>query len=627
MAKKGAISSKIKQERKLLRFAARSLRVRYQRILDEMEYWDKVHTSGLLEEYAKQFSGIKRELGVEAQKKMDDDESVPTLRTALNDFTEFEDEIDNGIPLQTLPQTLATFKEWADYLAPSDSDQATNLQVNWWVYFRTALEQRMVPQYRYFLERVDIIARDCYYPLLIAVEKLIKETLEEHQGWLSPMTVLEFGEFYRTLSSRFAPIPYIFIPFDRFDNVWNLCAVHHEVAHDFYHKLNLFEESVPLIQDDSSAQLPPVARRFQENVKHQMGQVALTEAEKVVAEFIKPEVYRHWLEEIFADMIGIMLAGPIYIRSLQEILVDDDIIAFSKKDYPSTFLRILINVIFVTGKLKYLNTNVPQEDEMLELLSRWLGTFSRETATVTPLSSQENRDLQNSWFDGSSSKQDFVLQALHRATAELVQQMKDNRIKLLDKEKKKFNIFHKESETDEIVNRLTAVGLMGWLIKLVNVIWEAKLTSGGMSLQRINDRMECMEYQRLFQKDTEDRDQLHPNQRKKLRDAIETDIRRAAESLKGREYATCEPRYLVPAARLAFEESVLQNKEILQETRIRQFFMDSLHERSEVSNKFKRLSETAEKNWEEHSRRAHQDYTVMQTHQLVIQMGFRQRRR
>ena len=547
---KTAIPARV--ESKLLRYVSRDLRLRYQRMIDDISYWEKLQVSYFLNQYVKQFSDVKNKVDRNIEFNGDEAEEVQEKKAGVSfsynkKLVEMlEVRVSDGFEREKLSEVQVFYKKLADRLLVTDSLDRTGVQTSWWTYFRIALEQRMVPQYHHFLEKVDIIARDCYYPLLKAAEDLTGKKLGKHLAWQSPpMVVLKSGEFYRALSSRYAPISFIFVPFDRMDNVWNLCAIHHEVGHDFFHKLNSLKE----------VDEPAVALHFRSNVKAQMEGPDLSEEELSVSQFLGSETYLGWLEEIFADMMGIMLAGPTYSSSLQEILFDDNITAFVSHDYPSTYMRILINLIFAGGQLGYL-------EESLALLEEWFSTFanSNNEPVGGELSIKAQEALMQRWLGQVAASEQLAnsaFEALLKATHDLVEQMNAQKKELQNIKEKAFRAFKPST-----VNELTVAGVLGWLIKLIDACWQAELVPNtGINLQKI--------YKEMKPPDNEG-------------------IKQAAGKLKEMNRVDCRPRYLVPAVRQAFEALMLRGKADF-EGELRQIFLDSLNERPEVANEFKRL--------------------------------------
>ncbi|MEW5959402.1 MAG: hypothetical protein AB1801_16895 [Chloroflexota bacterium] len=565
---------------KLLCCAARSLSLRYGQVIEDMNYWDNIHSSHMLQKYDKQLTRVRDNI----DKKIDFDrkqswevldqeqKSNESISYARQLVEAFEAAVRQDWDPEKLPKFRAFYKARADHLSTNPADESS-LQAAWWIYFRLALEERMVPKYNNFLDKVDIIARDCYFYLLRAIGIIEigqdkKLRLEEQQAWLaSPVTILRIGGVYGTLSSRYAPVPYIFVPFDRMNNVWNLCAIHHEVAHDFFHKLNSLKD-----RNESLT----VAEHFRDRVQAKLKDLALedpnlkTEVE-AVSQFLSNR-YLDWLEELFADMIGIMLAGPTYINSLLEILFDDNVGAFVSHEYPSTYMRVIINLIFAGGQLGYVS-------ETLALLREWLTVFGDPQAgsNAGDLPEKSRQVLMKLWLNQKTSTQPTILdafQTLFQAVDDLTRQLNVQKNELRRPQINLMAFAKKPNGDQQQLISLTPVGVMLWLLKFVEACWQAELVPGraDISLQKIYTHME------------------HPDNEF---------IKRTAQTLSGDEVkpmkrVECRPRYLVPATRLAFERLVLEPESELKIANLRKIFSDSLQEDADVTNVFEALAGAVE---------------------------------
>lgn len=565
MGKSGSHSAKKKTPKAkpgpdLLYLALRSLRLRYQRIANDIKDWQRLHSSHMLNRYTKQIDSVTAKIGY---KKTDQEEFAkdsnhpPGVHSRLTDIEKYENQIENDFSPENIPEFFKCYQEWVKDLSgrannlPRLSQNQVGFQTNW-EYFKQALQQRLMPEYGYFLEKVDMIARDCYYPLLKAFEDITGKQLDQKRGWLSPVAVLKFDTIYYTLSTRYTPIPYIFIPFDRMDNIWNLCAIHHEVAHDFFHKLNY------LVDPDEITPSLLVAETFANNVRQNMKKKNLTAAETAVAQYVGEQSYIDWLEEIFADFIGLILAGPVYLCSLQEIQVDENVAAREKK-YPPIYFRMLLNAIIAGDKLGF-----KQEAETLR--RRWADVYGEEKilAGIRNEVNQEKKKPKNKYID-----------------------------KLL-----------KPNQTvDPNLDDLTLQGIKQWLTRLVDSCWEASLAPADqekLTLQKIYAQLIKTDYEKLADLQAVDK------RRKKqgvVNDTLRKNICNTREQLKAIKRAECRPRYLVPAVRLAYEAWILNKTTVVMESsdcpdrysdmeidwdqQIQEVFFDSVRELPEVADAFK----------------------------------------
>ena len=122
------------------------------------------------------------------------------------------------------------------------------------------------------------------------------------------------------LGKQINPFPLIQLPYHRLVNPWTLGAILHEVAHGLQTDLNL-RQAVPLA----------IARRL-----HQAGMSPLV---------IK--TWCRWHSEMWADMCGLLLGGPVAVESLMDIAARSPEITLlfrTDKPHPTPFLRIFINL-------------------------------------------------------------------------------------------------------------------------------------------------------------------------------------------------------------------------------------------------------------------------------------------
>lgn len=597
-------SSYICQSPELFLYATHSLKLSYQQINDDLKYWKLLQSIYWYDAYQKQFDCLERFLTLPVQ-KVDELEFQIRKKEHLADF-------------------WSAYKEAKKILGEQNQDgKDYDFIQEKWADFRWAFEQRLIPEYAQFLTTVDIIARDCYYPLLKVIELITHQRLKEPSGWLSPITVLKLNNRYEIKSIRISPVPLIVIPFDRMSNVWNLCAIHHEVAHDFFFKLTHLPQYIEMynhicedeayiekvkakmdriypfkileeirdivqkirsdststqIQQKLEAQLPPkwreqlsgpvlknwsdmlVGQSFDEaktklqnsfeiildqllailytdQVKKE--QPILTVAKMVHLLYIIERIdYGGWLNELYADMIGLMLAGPAYINSFQDILFQEDVHTIFLKKYPSNYFRILFLLIFAEEKLGY-------TAEVQVLKQRWYATFDEK--------------------EGLKKIRDWAAETM-QTEEELLP-----RFAPID---------------------ITVEGIEGWLCYLVKSCWKAELARDSygakISLAKIYHAMEVMEYQELLGQQPKKDKRLTKREREKLRQKIKETFIKAENDLRCFRFPQLRPRYLVPVLRRVFEEKVFFDSPDSQwESKLRRIFLESVSERPEVTNAFR----------------------------------------
>lgn len=229
-----------------------------------------------------------------------------------------------------------------------------------WDFFRDKLELRFSPNFKEPLWIADTVAWDCYRPVMeMASDKGI---LPKSQFREPPLTYLtaEFspatwvrasrpndGRDYE-LGTATLPIPAIELPWDHVANTWEFLSIHHEVGHDL----------------EADLQLRPTLMLSLQTVLGNAG---------VPPNRIK--IWQAWGGEVFADLVGLQLAGPAFAEALMNLLLlpVQMVTAYSTEDpHPTHYPRILLNAA-------YMRTLVPGQSEIeqhaSDLESRWKGYY------------------------------------------------------------------------------------------------------------------------------------------------------------------------------------------------------------------------------------------------------------
>jgi hypothetical protein len=215
-----------------------------------------------------------------------------------------------------------------------------------WDFFRDMLELRMYPSLKEPLAIADTVAWDCYRPVL---NKANEFGILSHDRFREPPLVYLTAEFspatwvrgsapndQRPQNPTFflgdrrtkLPIPVIEIPWDHVVNLWEFLSLHHEVGHDIEADLGL--RNVLL---NSLAQ--------------QLAQAGVPESRIIL--------WQKWEAEIFADLIGLLLAGPAFAYSMVNLLLLPPMLVttYNPDDpHPSHYVRIFINTAFIKTLLQ-----------------------------------------------------------------------------------------------------------------------------------------------------------------------------------------------------------------------------------------------------------------------------------
>jgi hypothetical protein len=169
--------------------------------------------------------------------------------------------------------------------------------------YRDAIGQRGLAPYASSLAALDKLAADCFVPIVRRAQEL--GLVEEIARATSPICCLQGGysptAWARKQETRWRapfPSPLLFVPADRVGTPWSWMLVPHEIGHHV--AMMLFGSGQPLAQE-------------WRNVLYQLAYQATGHAQHA-------GLWKQWAPEIFADMCGVLLAGPSFVSALQETL-------------------------------------------------------------------------------------------------------------------------------------------------------------------------------------------------------------------------------------------------------------------------------------------------------------------
>jgi hypothetical protein len=231
-----------------------------------------------------------------------------------------------------------------------------------WNYFRGKLDARLTPQFQHSLWTADLIAHDCYKTVMSAVEDRdipLRATGAEGNSLQitgeAPLPYLEGGmrgvATYRRYSptpfagimfrdgnerNRFLPIAVIELPAEVAQSMWDLIVLAHEVSHDIDGDLNTLHDDLPNALE-----------------------AALTDVDATRA-----KNWKGWALETFADLMALRLMGPAYAHYCFQLLVKENVTADATLQYPSSYLRLLLVLMYLREELGY-------KDEADEIEKNW----------------------------------------------------------------------------------------------------------------------------------------------------------------------------------------------------------------------------------------------------------------
>ena len=219
-----------------------------------------------------------------------------------------------------------------------------------WDFFRDKLELRFLPEFADALWCADTIAWDCYRPVMdravqagiVAPEVVREPPLTYLTAEFSPATWVRGsrpndGRNYQ-LGTSLLPIPTIEIPWDHIQNVWELLSLHHEVGHDIEADLKLRPKLLATLEAALVSGGVSTERR---------------------------KVWASWQGEIFADLVGLQLAGPAFCDAMVNLLLlpRSQVVTFRAADpHPTHYVRLLL-------LCQYARTLVPGRQEIEDHVS------------------------------------------------------------------------------------------------------------------------------------------------------------------------------------------------------------------------------------------------------------------
>jgi hypothetical protein len=241
-----------------------------------------------------------------------------------------------------------------------------------WDFFRTKLAQRFVPIFADTLLVSDLITHDCYREVMDKAEKVSANSKLGLRDY--PLTYLLSGyspitwprnRQLKQIDYRILPIPIVGIPWDHIENPWEFLSLHHEVSHDIDVDLNELSQKLGLhlYQALNSKKVPDT----------------------------RAGVWKRWSNEIFADFMGILLAGPPFVSFLASFMTlpPANTCDFSDSSaHPTPYLRVLLNAELIQRGTFGHESNVyidRLKAEWIELYGQFSGNlteFTRDFAIV-----------------------------------------------------------------------------------------------------------------------------------------------------------------------------------------------------------------------------------------------------
>jgi hypothetical protein len=134
-------------------------------------------------------------------------------------------------------------------------------------------------------------------------------------------------------------------------NLWEFLSLHHEVGHDLEIDLKLRPALLLSLQSTLAKANVPTQRVM---------------------------VWQAWQAEMFADLVGLQLAGPAFGDALFNLLLlpASQVIAYNATDpHPTHYVRILMNAAYARTLVKNRREVIQQADE---IEARWKGLYGEQ---------------------------------------------------------------------------------------------------------------------------------------------------------------------------------------------------------------------------------------------------------
>jgi hypothetical protein len=224
-----------------------------------------------------------------------------------------------------------------------------------WDFYRGKFQLRFSPDFKDSLRIADLVAWDCYRPVLedaadlgiIARAPLREPPLCYYEAEFSPATWVRGSEPSdlrdRQGGTILTPIPVIGLPWDHAENLWDFLSLPHEVGHDLEADLKLRPALVHSLENTLRDGVPDT----------------------------RVQVWKAWVAETFADLVALQLVGPAFLESLMNLLLLPlgMVTTYNSADpHPTHYVRILMGAAYVRGLIQ---GDQPAEVRQRQELSRY----------------------------------------------------------------------------------------------------------------------------------------------------------------------------------------------------------------------------------------------------------------
>jgi hypothetical protein len=170
-----------------------------------------------------------------------------------------------------------------------------------WRAYRTLIQQRYARIYDDVLRITDILARDYFFSFLRSPR--LKRARIRYTDEAVPLTFLGRSEdyFYTYTVTTERPIAIVSVPTSGIQSAWSWLALPHEIGH------NITANTIGFLKE-ITGKLDKQLRRHRYHID---GKPPLGVSHAKMFEYL----WHAWMDEVTADFIGIIFAGPPYVLS------------------------------------------------------------------------------------------------------------------------------------------------------------------------------------------------------------------------------------------------------------------------------------------------------------------------
>ena len=202
---------------------------------------------------------------------------------------------------KTIESLAAAKADWDRVLEYFEDNGIEGDDLHLWHAYRTLIQQRFARIYEDVLRITDILARDFFFSFIRSPR--LKRARIRYNVEAVPLTFLGRSEdyFYTYTVTTERPIAIISVPTSGIQSAWSWLALPHEVGH------NIAANVIGLLKEI----IGKVDKRLRIHRYHLIGSPPFSVSNS--------EMFKHlwhaWMDEVVADFIGILYAGPAYVLS------------------------------------------------------------------------------------------------------------------------------------------------------------------------------------------------------------------------------------------------------------------------------------------------------------------------